>query len=235
MVKLAEATGADIIAILDDLTSADLGHAGKVEEKKISDDKMTFITGCKNPKAVSMLIRGGTEHVVDELERGVHDALSVVKVALEDGKITPGGGAAATVVSMALRDYAPSVGGREQMAIEAFANAVEVVPKTLSENAGLDPIDIILELRNQHKKGNRHTGVDVLKGKVGDMIKNNVVEPLRVSIQEIKAASEAATMILRIDDVIASKRSEGGVPSAGGPSGGMPGIPGGIPPGIGGV
>jgi thermosome len=235
MKNLAKATGAEIIAILDDLNSADLGHAGKVEEKKIGDDKMTFITGCKNPKAVSLLIRGGTEHVVDELERGVHDALSVVKVALEDGKITPGGGAAATVVSMALRNHAPSVGGREQMAIEAFANSIEVVPKTLSENAGLDPIDIILELRNQHKKGKRHTGVDVLNGKVGDMIKNNVVEPLRVSVQEIKAASEVATMILRIDDVIASKRSEGGASPAGGPSVGMPGIPGGMPPGIGGM
>jgi len=232
MEKLAKATGAEIIANLDDLTAADLGHVGNVEEKKIGDDKMTFITGCKNPKAVSLLIRGGTEHVVDELERGVHDALSVVKVALEDGKMTPGGGAAATVVSMALRDYAPSIGGREQMAIEAFANAVEVVPKTLSENAGLDPIDMMLELRNQHKKGKRYTGVDVLNGKVGDMIKNNVVEPLRVSVQEIQAASEAATMILRIDDVIASK-SEGGTPSASGPSVGMPGIPGGMPPGMG--
>lgn len=136
MEKLAKATEAEIIAIPDDLTAADLGHAGNVEEKKIGDDKMTFITGCKNPKAVSLLIRGGTEHVVDELERGVHDALSVVKVALEDERMNPGGGAAATEIAMALRDYVPSVGGREQMAIEAFANAVEVVPKTLSENAG---------------------------------------------------------------------------------------------------
>jgi thermosome len=235
MENLAKATGAEIIGILDDFTSSDLGYAGSVEEMKIGDDKMTFITGCKNPKAVSLLIRGGTEHVVDELERGVHDALSVVKVALEDGKIIPGGGAAATVVSMALRDHAPSVGGREQMAIEAFANAVEVVPKTLSENAGLDPIDMMLELRNQHKKGKKHTGVDVLNGKVGDMIKNNVIEPLRVSVQEIKAASEAATMILRIDDVIASKRSEEGAPSGSGPSVGMPGIPGGMPPDMGGI
>jgi thermosome len=231
MEKLAKAAGAEIIAILDDLTFADLGHAGSVEEKKIGDDKMTFITGCKNPKAVSMLIRGGTEHVVDELERGVHDALSVVKVALEDGKITPGGGAVATIVSMALRNHAPSVGGREQMAIEAFANAIEVVPKTLSENAGLDPIDMMLELRNQHKKGKRHTGVDVLNGKAGDMIKNNVVEPLRVSIRQIKAASEAATMILRIDDVIASKRRDGEALPAGSPGFSMPGNPGGMPPG----
>jgi thermosome len=234
MEKLAKATGAEIIAILDDLTAADIGHAGNVEEKKIGDDKMTFVTGCKNPKAVSLLIRGGTEHVVDELERGVHDALSVVKSALEDRKMTPGGGAAATVVSIALRDYALSVGGREQMAIEAFANAVEIVPKTLSENAGLDPIDMMLELRNQHKKGKRYTGVDVLKGKVCDMIKTNVVEPLRVSVHEIQAASEAATMILRIDDVIASKSEERAAPACG-PNVGMHGVPCGMPPGIGNI
>ena len=131
MEKLAKATGARIVANLDDLTEKDLGHAGMVEEKKIGDDKMTFIMDCKNPKAVSILIRGSTEHVVDELERGLHDALFVVKVALEDGKLTPGGGAAATAIAMALREYAPNVGGREQMAIEAFANAIEVVPKTL--------------------------------------------------------------------------------------------------------
>jgi chaperonin GroEL (HSP60 family) len=155
MEKLAKATSGKIVANLDGLTSKDLGNAGSVEEKKIGDDKMTFITGCKNPKAVSLLIRGTTEHVVDELERALHDALSVTKVALEDGKMTPGGGSAATEISMALRDYAPSVGGREQMAIEAFANAVEVVPKTLSENAGLDPIDMMLEIRSQHKKGKK--------------------------------------------------------------------------------
>ena len=229
--KLSKATGAKIVANLDGLTSKDLGYAGNVEERKIGDDKMTFVTDCKNPKAVSILIRGTTDHIVDELERGLHDALSVVKVALEDGKMTAGGGSAAIAIAMALRDYAPSVGGREQMAIEAFANAVEVVPKTLSANAGLDPIDMLLEIRSEHKKGNRYTGINVLGGKVDDMLKNKVIEPLRVSLQEIQAASEAATMILRIDDVIASK-SEGGTPS-GGPSVGMPGIPGGMPPGMG--
>jgi len=218
--KLSKATGAKIVANLDGLTSKDLGNAGNVEEKKIGDDKMTFVTDCKNPKAVSILIRGTTEHVVDELERGLHDALSVVKVALEDGKMTAGGGSAAIAIAMALRDHAPSVGGREQMAIEAFANAVEVVPKTLSENAGLDPIDMILEIRSEHKKGNRYTGINVLGGKVDDMLKNKVIEPLRVSLQEIQAASEAAVMILRIDDVIAAKG--GGSTPPGGP-GGMPG------------
>ena len=224
MEKLAKATGANIVANLDGLTSKDLGNAGNVEEKKIGDDKMTFITDCKNPKAVSILIRGTTEHVVDELERGLHDALSVVKVALEDGKMLPGGGAAATAIAMTLRDYGPSVGGREQMAIEAFANAIEVIPKTLSENAGLDPIDMMLEVRRAHKMGKKYAGINVLAGKVDDMLKIKVIEPLRVSLQEIEASSEAATMILRIDDVIAAKGG-GGAPPMGGP-GGMP--PGGM-------
>lgn len=205
MEKLAKATGAKIVSSLDDLTVIDLGNAGNVEEKKYGDDKITFITDCKNPKAVSILIRGGTEHVVDELERGIHDALSVVKAALEDGKITAGGGAAATAIAMALRDFAPSVEGREQMVIGAFANAIEVIPKTLSKNAGLDPIDIMLEIRREHKNGNKFAGIDVLGGKVTDMMKHNVIEPLRLNIYEIKVAQEAATMILRIDDVIASK------------------------------
>jgi len=224
MEKLSKATGANIMANLDGLTSKDLGNAGNVEEKKIGDDKMTFITDCKNPKAVSILIRGTTEHVVDELERGLHDALSVVKVALEDGKMLPGGGAAATAIAMALRDYGPSVGGREQMAIEAFANAVEVIPKTLSENAGLDPIDMMLEVRRAHKMGKKYAGINVLAGKVDDMLKIKVIEPLRVSLQEIEASSEAANMILRIDDVIAAKGG-GRAPPMGGP-GGMP--PGGM-------
>jgi len=226
MEKLSKATGATIVANLDDLSSKDLGVTGTIEEQKIGDDKMTFITDCKNPKAVSILIRGSTEHVVDELERGMHDALFVVKVALEDGKMTPGGGAAATHIAMKLRDYATSVGGREQMAIEAFADAVEVVPKTLSENAGLDPIDMMIEMRRMHKKGNKFAGIDVLNGKVGDMMKNNVIEPLRVSLQELQSSTEAATMILRIDDVIASK-SGGGMP-AGGPGGMPPGGMGGM-------
>jgi thermosome len=229
MEKLAKATGANIIGNLDSLTSKDLGYAGLVEEKKIGDDKMTFVTECKNPKAVSILIRGTTEHVVDELERALHDALSVVSVAIEDGKMTAGGGAAATAIAMALRDYATTVGGREQMAIEAFANAMEVIPKTLSENAGLDPIDMMLEIRSAHKKGNKYAGINVFSGKIEDMIKNNVIEPLRVTKQEIEASSEAATMILRIDDVIASRGGGGGAPG-GMPPGGMGGM-GGMPPG----
>jgi len=218
--KLAKATGARIIANLDDLSKSDLGYAGLVEEKKYGDDKFTFIKKCKNPKAVSIMIRGGTEHVVDELERGLHDSLSVVKVALEDGKINTGGGSTATTIAMALRDFASSVGGREQMAIDAFANAMEIIPKTLSQNAGLDPIDIMIKIRTEHKKGNKYAGVNVLEKKVDNMLKNNVIEPIRLGLNEILAASEAATMILRIDDVIASKGGGGGMPP-GPPGGGM--------------
>ena len=158
---------------------------------------------------------------MDEIERSLHDALSVVAVAIEDGKISTGGGSMATEIALRLRDFASSVGGREQMAIDAFANAVEVVPRTLAENAGLDPIDIMLELRKAHKSGKIHAGINVFTGKVTDMKKENVLEPVRVGTQAISSATEAATMILRIDDIIASK-------SGGGP-GGMPG--GGMPPG----
>ena len=206
--KLAKATGAKIVAKLEELSNKDLGFAGIVEERKYGAEKLTFIMNCKNPKAVSILLRGGTEHIVEELERGLHDALFVCKIAIEDGMITVGGGASAMEISMALRDYAPSIGGREQMAVEAFAHALEIVPKALSQNAGLDPIKIILELRSQHKKGKSYAGINVLKGNVEDMLKNNVIEPLRLGIHEIQTATEAATMILRIDDVISGKTNK---------------------------
>ncbi len=221
MEKLAKATGGTIVNTLDDLTASNLGKAGNVEERKIGEDKFTFVTDCPSAKAVSILLRGGTEHVVAEAERAMHDALSVVGVALEDGKMTPGGGAAATEIAMALRDYAGTVGGREQMAIEAYANAFEVVPRTLAENAGLDEIDILLNLRRAHKKGDKNAGVNVFTGKIEDMVANHVIEPLRVGTQEIKASTEAAVMILRIDDVIAAKSFS--PPAGGGGGGGMPG------------
>jgi thermosome len=221
MEKLAKATGATIVNTLDDLTAKNLGSAGTVEERKIGEDKFTFVTDCPSAKAVSILLRGGTEHVVAEAERAMHDALSVVAVALEDGKMTPGGGAAATEIAMSLRDYASTVGGREQMAIEAYANAFEVVPRTLAENAGLDEIDILLNLRRAHKKGDKNAGVNVFSGKIEDMVANHVIEPLRVGTQEIKASTEAAVMILRIDDVIAAKSFS--PPAGGGGAGGMPG------------
>src|SRR2546425_902660 len=219
MEKLAKATGGKVVTKLDELAKDDLGHAKLVYEKKIGDDQMTFVTGAKDPLAVSILIRGGTEHVVDEVERSLEDALSVVACAVEDGKVITGGGASATEIALGLRDYASTVGGREQIAIEAFADAVEIIPRTLAENAGLDPIDTLIELRKEHKKGNKHAGVNVFTGKVSDMRKENVVEPIRVGAQAIASATEAAVMIIRIDDVIAAQAGGGGG-GPGGPEGG---------------
>ena len=221
MEKLAKATGARIVTTLDELSKADLGNAGSVESTKISDDEMTFVTGCKKAKAVSILIRGGTDHVVDEIERAVHDALSVVGIAIEDGYAVAGGGAPETELALRLKEYASSVGGREQLAIEGFAISLEIIPRTLAENAGLDPIDSLVNLRSAHegKKGNKFAGLNAFDGKVLDMRKQKVVEPLRVKTQGITSATEVATMILRIDDVIASKG--GGMPPMP-PGGGMP-------------
>jgi thermosome len=220
MEKLAKATGANLVTKLDDLKADDLGVADHVEEQKIADDRMTFVTGCKNPKAVSILIRGGTEHVVDEIDRSLNDAISVVSVAFEDGKLVTGGGSTAMELALKLRDYAASVGGREQIAIDAFASAMEVVPTALSENAGLDPIDILIELRQAHKAGKRFAGVDVFSGKIVDMKREKVVEPIRVGRQALSSATDAAVMILRIDDVIASKGGGAGGKGPRGPPGG---------------
>jgi len=210
MEKLAKATGANLVTKLDDLKAEDLGTANLVEEKKIADDRMTFVTGCKNPKAVSILIRGGTEHVVDEIDRSLNDAISVVSLAYEDGALVTGGGSAATELALKLRDYAASVGGREQIAIDAFASAMEVIPTALSENAGLDPIDVLIELRQAHKSGKPFAGINVFTGKVVDMKREKVLEPIRVGKQAISSATDAAVMILRIDDVIASKGGDKG-------------------------
>jgi thermosome len=218
MEKLAKATGANVITKLDEFEPADLGNADMVEVKKVQDEEMTFVTGCKNAKAISILIRGGTEHVVDEIERSLDDATSVIAVAIEDGKMVTGGGSTAVEIALRLREYSSSVGGREQIAIDAFASALEVVPTALAENAGLDPIDILIEMRKAHKGGKVNAGVNVFNGKVEDMKKNNVLEPLRVGKQAINSATDAAVMILRIDDVIASRGGPGGAPS-----GGMPG------------
>ncbi|HVG37028.1 MAG TPA: TCP-1/cpn60 chaperonin family protein, partial [Thermoplasmata archaeon] len=213
------ATGGKLVTKLDELAKDDLGFAKLVYEKKIAEDEMTFVTGCKNPRAVSILLRGGTEHVVDELERSVEDATSVVAVAIEDGKVITGGGSSATEIALGLRDMAATVGGREQFAIQAFADAVEVIPRTLAENAGLDPIDILIALRKAHKQGNKYAGINVFSGKVSDMKKENVIEPLRVGTQAISSATDAAVMILRIDDVIASKGGGGAGPGAAGKGG----------------
>jgi chaperonin GroEL (HSP60 family) len=190
---------------------------------------MTFVTECKNPKAVSIVVHGGSEHVVDEVERGIHDALSTVSAALEDGQTNTGGGSTAIEISQGLRDYASTVGGREQMAIEEFANAIEIIPRTLAENAGLDFINTLIDLRKAHKKGQKSAGINVETGEITDMKKMKVLEPVRVGRQAITSATEAAIMILRIDDVIASK-SGGGAP--GGMPGGMPPGMGGMPPGM---
>lgn len=213
--KLAKATGGNIVSRLDDLKKGDLGTAKLVELRKIGDEEMTFVTGCKNPKAVSLMVRGGTEHVVDELERSLHDALSVVADALKDGAYITGGGSTAMEIATKLRAYAPTVGGREQMAIEAFADAVEIVPKTLAENAGIDPVDTLLSLRKAHKSGKKSVGLNVYSGKTEDMDKLKVLEPIRVGMQAVNSATDAAVMILRIDDVIAAKAGGGG----GGPGG----------------
>ncbi|MEM2915045.1 MAG: thermosome subunit beta [Candidatus Bathyarchaeia archaeon] len=202
--KLAKATGGKVVTSLEDLTKEDLGYAELVEERKIGDDKMTFIEGCRNPRSVAILIRGGTERIVDEAERSVHDALCVVRDVVQDPKIMAGGGAPEEEVAKVLREYANSLPGREQLAVQSFAEAIEIVPTTLAENAGLDPIDIISDLRARHEKGETWAGIDVLEGKVEDMRKLEVYEPLAVKKQTIKSATEAASMILKIDDIIAA-------------------------------
>ncbi|AGK60778.1 thermosome subunit [Archaeoglobus sulfaticallidus PM70-1] len=208
--KIAKATGAKILTDLRDVKPEDLGTAELVEERKIGDEKMVFIEGCKNPKAVTVLIRGGTEHIVDEVERSLTDALKVTKVAVESGYVVAGGGAPEAEISLKLKQWAPTLGGREQLAAEAFANALEVIPRALAENAGLDPIDIIVEIRKAHEEGKKTYGVDVFDGKVKCMMEKGVLEPLKVKKQAISSATEVAIMILRIDDVIAAKGMETG-------------------------
>ncbi len=220
MEKLAKATGGTIVTNIKELSSKDLGYAAKVEERKIAGDEMIFVSGCKNPKSVSLLVRGGTEHVVDEVERAVNDALGGVAAAIENGKIVPGGGAPEIELARRLREYADTVGGREQLAINAFADAVEIIPRTLAESAGMDAIDTLVELRAKHEEGKTDFGILVLDAKIGDMWKEGVVEPLLIKTQAVKSASEATEMILRIDDVIAASKKSESTPPGGR---GMPG------------
>ena len=205
MEALSKATSGVIITNLDDLTGDDLGNAENVEEKKIGESEMTFITGCPEAKSVSVLLRGGTEHVVDEIRRAFDDAVGVVSVAWEDGAVLTGGGSVLAALSRDLRTFAETVGGREQMAIEAFASALEIIPRTLAENAGLDPVTTLIELRKAHADGQSNAGINVYEGGVVDMRDANVLEPIRVVEQAIQSATETAVMILRIDDVISSK------------------------------
>jgi thermosome len=218
MEALSKATAGRIVTNIDDLSDEDLGHAAKVEERKIGESDMTFITGCPEEKSVSVLLRGGTEHVVDEIRRAFDDAVGVVSVAWEDGAVLTGGGSVLAALSRDLRTYAETVGGREQMAIEAFASALEIIPRTLAENAGLDPVTTLIELRKAHADGQSHAGINVYEGGVVDMKQANVVEPMRVVEQAIQSATETAIMILRIDDVISSKgvSMDGGMGDMGG-------------------
>ena len=227
MEALAKATGAKVVNSVDQLNGDDAGYAASVEEKKISDDKMIFVEGCKNPKAVSILIRGGTERVVDEADRSIHDALCVVKDVVEEPKIVAGGGAPEIEVARLLRDYAEKLVGRERLAVNAFADALEVIPTTLAENSGMDPIDAISEMQSEHAKGKKWIGVDGFNNKIADMTKLDVYEPMVVKAQSIKSATEASTMLLKIDDMIAVSKMRA---PAGPPGGGMGGMPGGMPP-----
>ncbi len=223
MTKLAKATGARIVTNLDDLFEKDLGAANLVEERKIEEDRWVFVEECKNPKSVTLLLRGGSQRVVDEVERSVHDALMVVKDVMENPSIVAGGGAPETFAATRLRNWAKSLEGREQLAVEKFADSLEAIPLTLSENAGMDPIDTLTNLRSKQLKGEKWTGVDVMKAKVGNMKSSEIIEPLAVKNQIVSAATEAACMILRIDDVIAIAKSAG---PPGGEAGGMGGMPG---------
>lgn len=228
MDALARATGAKTVSRINDLSKTDLGNADLVHEKKVAGDDMTFVEGCKNPKAVSVLVRGGSEHVVDEAERAVHDAIGSTITAIKGGKIIAGGGSGEIEVAMKLRDYAKTVGGREQLAIDAFAETLEIIPKTLAETAGMDPIDTLVGLRSKHQgKEGKYIGVDVYSRKLVNMKDARVIEPLSIKTQAITSASEVAEMLLRIDDIVAGS-SKGGAGPPGGASGGMP-------PGMGGM
>lgn len=206
MEKLARATGARIVTILNDLSAKDLGHAGLVEERKIGGEAMTFVEKCKDPKSVTILVRASTDHVVNEGERAIKDGLGAVSSAIEDGRYVFGGGSVEMELARRLRDYATKIGGREQLAINAFADALEVVPRTLAESAGMDPIDTLVSLRTKHKdKDGLSYGVNVHEAKIADVEKLNVIEPAKVKKQAIMSASEAAEMLLRIDDLISAK------------------------------
>jgi chaperonin GroEL (HSP60 family) len=227
MFKLSKATGAQVVNNLDDLDAKDLGYADLVEERKIETDKWVFIEGCKNPKAVTILVRGGSQRVVDEAERSMHDALMVIKDALEIPEIMAEGGAPEAYIANDLRGWSNNLEGRAQLAVQKFADALDSIPLSLAENAGMDPIDTMAELRTKQNKGAKWTGVDVRNTKVTDMFKQDVLEPLVVKEQIIKSATEAACMLLRIDDVIAASKSKMPPGPPGGGGGGMGGMGGG--------
>lgn len=219
MGALAKATGARIITNLDDLSEKDLGKAGIVEEKKIGDEQMTYVRECKNAKAVTILIRGGTGHVIDEIKRAMEDAVGDIIASLTVGKIVAGAGATEIELARQLRQFSESLSGREQLAVKAFADSIEIIPRTLAENSGLDPIDVLTELKAEHDKGNKWAGVNVFNGNTLDAWKEGIIEPLKIKTQAISSSSEVAEMILRIDDVIASSGGDKGPMSQGMPPG----------------
>jgi len=225
MEKLAKATGANIVTDLNDLSSKDLGKAGVVEEVKVGGESMTYVMECKNPKAVTLLVRGSTEHVVDEVKRALEDAVGDIIAALKNNKVVAGAGAPEIELSRNLLKFAETLSGREQLAVKAFAEAMEIIPRTLAENAGLDPIDVLTELRAAHDKKQKWAGINVFTGKVIDAWKSGIIEPLKIKTQAVSSAAEVAVMILRIDDVIAGGSSENmkapGMPP-GGNGGDMP-------------
>ncbi len=243
--RIARATGAKAVSNVEEITEDDLGFAGSVAQKDIAGDQRIFIEDVEDAKAVTLILRGGTEHVIDEVDRAIEDSLGVVRTTIQDGKVVAGGGSPEVELSLELRDYADSVGGREQLAIEAFADALEIIPRTLAENAGLDPIDSLVELRSAHDGGQVAAGLDAYTGETVDMGEEGVYEPLRVKTQALESATEAAVMLLRIDDVIAAGELKGGSSDddddedmpAGGPGGmggGMGGM-GGMGGGMGGM
>jgi len=234
MTKLAKATGARVVTNLDDLFERDLGSAENVEERKIEDDRWVFVEGCRHPKAVTLLLRAGSQRVVDEVERSVHDSIMVVKDVMEFPSVVAGGGSPETYAATKIKNWSKSLEGREQLAAEKFAESLESIPITLSENAGMDPIDTLTSLRSKQNKGEKWTGIDVMKGRVTNMKSSDIIEPLAVKNQIVSAATEAACMIIRIDDVIATAKSAGPPPGAeGGMPPGMGGM--GMPPGMGGM
>mgnify|MGYP001567707254 FL=1 len=210
MEKLAKATNGKIVSSLNELTPFELGNASLVEEVKHGEDVLTYVRGCHNPKALTILIHGGTEHVIDEVERAIKDGLGDVVSALKSGLVVSGGGAIEVELARRLREFGQSLSGREQLAVEEFANALEFIPVTLAENAGLDPIDVLTELKSRHDSGERNAGLNLFTNKIENVLEARIIEPWKIKSQAINSASEVAIMILRIDDVIASQGDKRG-------------------------
>jgi len=215
MEKISKATNGKIVSNLNELSSAELGNSDVVEEIKHGEDSLTYVRGCQNPKALTILIHGGTEHVMDEIERALKDGLGDVICSLKSCLVVPGGGAIEIELAKRLREFGQTLSGREQLAIEEFASALEFIPITLAENAGIDPIDILTELKSRHDSGEKNAGLNLFTNKVENVLDARIIEPLKIKTQAINSASEVAMMILRIDDVIAStggNSAGGGIP-----------------------